>query len=133
MQRNERYEITYSMCTPSHSGSNILWMSFSFRGLLEAFKVQKHKEIISVFKEFNGQLTKKCKGKATKEGLNDHAVLKLFVHPMFFDLCDVEHTMLNTKHAQALANILRLENDWLSSVDEEMNSKFIKEVNDSVG
>ncbi|KAL4079715.1 hypothetical protein J3A83DRAFT_4368531 [Scleroderma citrinum] len=88
------------------------------------------------------------KGKGPKEGSNDHAALKPFVHPMFCNLCGVECTMLKPKCIRALANLLRLENgepyeileddckiwhlNWLGPVDEEINSKFIKEVTDRV-
>ncbi|KAL4073654.1 hypothetical protein J3A83DRAFT_4370952 [Scleroderma citrinum] len=113
--------------------------------------------------ESNNQLTEKCKamekelegiktdnrkGKGPKEGSNDHAALKPFVHPMFCDLCGVECTMPKPKRIQALANLLRLENgelyeiledgckiwhlNWLGPVDEEINTKFIKEVTDRV-
>ncbi|KAL4078136.1 hypothetical protein V8B97DRAFT_1914788 [Scleroderma yunnanense] len=107
-------------------------------------QILAEEEMIIALKESNNQLTEKCKamekelegiktdnrkGKGPKEGSNDHAALK-------------------PKCIQALANLLRLENgelyeiledgckiwhlNWLGPVDEEINTKFIKEVTDRV-
>ncbi|KIM52282.1 hypothetical protein SCLCIDRAFT_11921 [Scleroderma citrinum Foug A] len=100
-------------------------------------KVQRQEEMISMLKESNDQLTEKFdmmekdlldvkqaeatkKGTLTKEGLNDHAALKV-------------SALENGKPYEILENGgKKWHLHWLGNIDEEVNKKFIKEVADRV-
>ncbi|KIK79090.1 hypothetical protein PAXRUDRAFT_162223 [Paxillus rubicundulus Ve08.2h10] len=77
-----------------------------------------------------------------------HLNIKRVIHPLFADLCRIERSLEKGQQAIALGNVKELANrepyevtedghtiwhpKWLSSVDDTINTKFIREVTDKV-
>ncbi|KAG0700532.1 hypothetical protein DFH29DRAFT_807494 [Suillus ampliporus] len=79
--------------------------------------------------------------------LNDHPKLKMIIHPMFPDLCNISRSLSKSARAKLLNNVKPLESgkayqevdmkniwypDWKGNVDDEVNAVFIQEVVDRV-
>ncbi|KAG1810293.1 uncharacterized protein HD556DRAFT_1436011 [Suillus plorans] len=92
---------------------------------------------------------KPSKKAATKNISNDHPILKPLIHPIFFELCDVDPSLSKVKRVEALIGIKPLLNgelfeilieggpkvwrpNWLGKFDSAVNAKFVQEVVDRV-
>ncbi|KAN0080202.1 hypothetical protein V8E55_009768 [Tylopilus felleus] len=107
-------------------------------------RMQKNKETTQQVQTVLTSLTEKpAKSGKSKNISNQHPKLKGVIHPMFFDLCGVDHSVGSSEHIKVLASyaphpggepfIMDGEKPiwrpaWGEKIDQGVNAKFIGEV-----